>query len=107
MAIISNAEIRSRAEEILHSVYGEDSHFREGQYEAIEAVSNDPQKNAGGSAHRLGQKPCLFYLHQPGNMELIKMGAIPIDDSWDGKIENLPLSSAAESSECEQLTFYG
>lgn len=38
MSEINNTRIRQRSDEILHLLYGENSEFRDGQYEAIEAT---------------------------------------------------------------------
>ena len=41
-----------------------------------------------------------------GNTELIKMGAIPIDESWDGNIQNYKDNRDKKTNESEQLTFF-
>lgn len=65
------------------------------QSEATIVVKSDYNKGGtwGGATEALKKDYCpvLCRDHKkyPGNMGLIKLGAVPIDDSWDGDVDNI------------------
>lgn len=60
-----------------------------------------------GAVENFKNKWCIEFCRNKksyrGNTELIKMGAIPIDDSWNGEIESLSVTAVPELCEYEQL----
>lgn len=65
------------------------------QSEATIVVKSDYNKGGtwGGATEALKKEYCPVLCHDhrqyPGNMGLIKLGAVPIDSSWNGDIDNI------------------
>lgn len=78
------------------------------QSEATVVVKSDYNKGGtwGGASEALKKDYCpvLCRDHRkyPGNSGLIRLGAVPIDDRWDGNVDNF---SSMKPDEGEQLTF--
>ena len=78
------------------------------QSEATVVVKSDYNKGGtwGGASEALKKDYCPVlcrdHRQYPGNSGLIRLGAVPIDDSWDGNVDNI---SSMKPDEGEQLTF--
>lgn len=79
------------------------------QSEAAVVIKSDYNKGGtwSGAIDALKKGYCPVFCRSSkeylGNTELISRGAIPIDDTWDGNVENVPTST---SDEGEQLSFF-
>lgn len=79
------------------------------QSEATVVVKSDYNKggtwNGANEALRKGYCPilCRNCNEYHGNIELIKLGAVPIDDNWDGDVNNIDSLLSAEG---EQLSIF-
>lgn len=79
------------------------------QSEATIVVKSDYNKGGtwGGATEALKKEYCpvLCRDHKkyPGNMGLIKLGAVPIDESWDGDVDNI---SSLMPDVGEQISFF-
>ena len=74
---------------------------------AAVVVKSDYNKGGtwNGAAQALKKKYCrvLCRDHKRYNAELIKLGAVPIDDNWDGDVENISFSVSGIG---EQLSLF-
>lgn len=79
------------------------------QSEATIVVKSDYNKGGtwGGATEALRKEYCPVLCHDhrqyPGNMGLIKLGAVPIDSSWNGDIDNI---SSLMPDVGEQISFF-
>ncbi len=79
------------------------------QSEATVVVKSDYNKGGTWSGATLALKKgycpilCRDCKQYKGNVELIKLGAIPIDDSWDGDVDNIGFLISGEG---EQLSLF-
>ncbi|MGN0600697.1 MAG: DNA-processing protein DprA [Oscillospiraceae bacterium] len=79
------------------------------QSEATIVVKSDYNKGGtwGGATEALRKEYCPVLCHDhrqyPGNVGLIKLGAVPIDSSWNGDIDNI---SSLMPDVGEQISFF-
>ncbi|MGN0603552.1 MAG: DNA-processing protein DprA [Oscillospiraceae bacterium] len=79
------------------------------QSEATIVVKSDYNKGGtwGGATEALKKEYCPVLCHDhrqyPGNVGLIKLGAVPIDSSWNGDIDNI---SSIMPDVGEQISFF-
>lgn len=68
-----------------------------------------------GATENLRKQWCPTFCRKcnyPGNQELIQLGAIPIDDNWDGNVLSIPEDTVANNmhekpaEQCEQISLF-
>lgn len=80
------------------------------QSEGTIIVKSDYNKGGtwSGASNNLKQRLCTTFCwnnaEYKGNIELIKLGAVPIDETWDGDVSSY---EAAQSEPLEQISLFG